>query len=226
MVTLKNDKLSVEISNYGAEVKSIKTADGVEYTYPNIYTKGEETSLQKDNLELVKQIWHKPIPTSLFEDIQYDGVSTTENDIKESDAICIRWVSDATNENLKLYLKKAGEVNFTLYYEVRGINCHGYQALSCTGYTYVMYDNFSIANTSPIFDVANNEAPEVITKTETNTIYDKGHVDVNLEQELILNGLSTNKDNSKKSGCFGSINGGLTALVLAAVAIVLKKKKD
>ena len=89
-----------------------------------------------------------------------------------------------------------------------------------------MYDNFSIANTSPIFDVANNEAPEVITKTETNTIYDKGHVDVNLEEELILNGLTTSKPSSEKAGCFGSVSGGLTALVLAAAVIVLKKKKD
>lgn len=33
MITLKNDKLTVEIANYGAEIKSIKTADGVEYMW-------------------------------------------------------------------------------------------------------------------------------------------------------------------------------------------------
>ena len=46
------------------------------------------------------------------------------------------------------------------------------------------------------------------------------------EEELILNGLTTSKPSSEKAGCFGSINGGLTALILAAAVVVLKKKKD
>jgi len=202
----------------------------------NLYTSANST-LDKTKVSITK---HRDIPASLFKSIQYDGVTVQEYDVKQSDAVCVRWVSEAETETLKLYLKKASESAYTLYYEVKGINPSGYQVLCCTGYTYVKLDNFSMSNTSAIYEVADNEAPETITEIKTEVIYDKGHVDVNWNDELVLNGFGANTNTTAKvngatvimtaggedvKGCGSSMMGGLFALPVLGVAVAFIRRK-
>lgn len=176
--------------------------------------------------ETVKIIQHKPIPTSLVRDIQFDNATRTEADIKAGDALCVRWVSDATNENLKLYLKKACESEFTLYAEVRGVNTSGYQAICCTGWTSFKIDNFSMSNTSPIYEIANNEVPETIYPDPIiKEVYTAPDVDVNWEEELKIMGTVNGGNGGSSKGCKGSVAGSLAMLPLALIgALVIKKK--
>lgn len=129
----------------------------------------------------------KGIPASLFRAVHFGKDGKTESDILAGDAVCIRWVSDPTEKSLKLYAKKYSEIEYTLYYEVYGLDLTGYFALTCTGWTTMKLDNFSMANTSPIYTVANNETPETITNTIYKDVYTKPDVDVNLNEELRLN---------------------------------------
>lgn len=140
------------------------------------------SSLQDDDYRIT-QI--KPIPSSLFHAIQYDDSSVMESSIAEGDQVCVRWVS--TGNALHLYLKKASEADFVEYAKVSGLQLNGYFALCCTGYTYVKFDDFSMANTSSIYTCADNEAPETKTITEKEIIQDPSDVDVNLEEEIRLN---------------------------------------
>ena len=87
-------------------------------------------------------------------------------------------------------MKKNGQSEFTEYARLSGLELNGYFALSNTGYAWVQYDDFSMANTSPIYQCADNEVPETITETITETIYDDSNVDVNLEEELRINSSS------------------------------------
>ena len=132
----------------------------------------------------IKVIQHKSIPASYFRSIQYSS-AVEESKISDGDAICFRYVSDGST--LKLYLKKASEGDFALYTEVRNLELNGYFALCCTGYTYCKIDDFSMANTSGIYVAADNEAPETITETKTDVVYDNNNVDVNLDKEIALN---------------------------------------
>ncbi len=140
------------------------------------------SSLQDDDYRIA-QI--KPIPSSLFRAIQYDDSSVMESSIAEGDQVCVRWVS--TGNALHLYLKKASEADFVEYARITGLQLNGYFALCCTGYTYVKFDDFSMANTSPIYTCADNEAPETKTITEKEIVQDPSDVDVNLEEEIRLN---------------------------------------
>ena len=137
----------------------------------------------------------KPIPASLFKDIQYDGVLTEKQNIDEGDALCVRLVME--NGTLSLYLKKASETSFTKYYEAKNLKATGYVALRCTGYTYLELDDFSMANTSPVYICAENHVPETIIKEEEIIIYDRGNLDVNWDEEVKLN---------KGSGCGSAIS--------------------
>ena len=194
------------------------------------YTGVTEVDLWKWNqedsttdLNEIKIQMYKKIPADLFRSIQYDNESTYESDIRAADAVCFRWVSDATNESLKLYLKKASETDYTLYAEVKGLNTSGYQAIRCTGWSTFKIDNFSMANTSPIYQLAGNEPPEVQTEIKTEIIYTKPDVDVNWDEEIALNG---SYKGGTSAGCKGSVAGGagLTALALVGACLIRKKQ--
>lgn len=121
-----------------------------------------------------------PIPASYFTAICYDGSSKSKNDVKASDAVCVRF--EAKNNNLKLYMKRAGDLEYQLYAEVDGVETSGYVALCCTGYLYAEIDDFSIANTSGVYECAKNEEPETITKEITKVIYDRGNAEGDKER--------------------------------------------
>lgn len=152
--------------------------------YAQLYCHGDSPC---DQDALVWEV-REAIPASLFEPIQYDEVSRNISDIKEEDFLNIRWVSDGYT--LSLFMKKNGQSEFTEYARLSGLELNGYFALSNTGYAWVQYDDFSMANTSPIYQCADNEVPETITETITETIYDDSNVDVNLEEELRINSSS------------------------------------
>lgn len=148
---------------------------------PALWCDSAISSFNKDDVTITT---HKQIDISMMEKIQYTNAANEAN-VKEGDAICFRFVS--SNGNLKMYLKTASEVTYTLYYEVDGLELNGYFALCCTGYTFIKIDDFSMTNTSSVYVCADNEAPETITEKETEIIYDKNNVDVNLNEELSLN---------------------------------------
>lgn len=177
-----------------------------------------DSPLVKSDIE-ASIIRYEGIPTSYFRALQYDGVTKQLSDIKEEDYLCIRWVSDGSS--LYLYLKTNGESEFTLYAKVPGLELNGYFALSNTGYTYLQYDDFSMANTSPLYTCADNEAPETITVTETEIIYDGANPDVNYTDEISLNA-----GGLEKTFLITTIVLGVTTLGLGAgLAVVLIKKK-
>ena len=152
---------------------------------PGIFSDSEISIFNKDDATITV---HNEIPLSLMENIQYTS-PFDEGKIKESDAICFRFVSN--NGNLKLYLKTAGEVNYTLYYEIDGLELNGYFALCCTGFTFIKIDDFSMSNTSSVYVNAPSSAPETIVEKETEVIYDKNNPDTNIDDEIRLN-TSTN----------------------------------
>ena len=193
-----------------------------DYSTVSYYVSSDSNS----KFDLKKISWSYPangkgIPAQLFRDIQYDGVTKSQNDIKEGDAVCIRWVSDPIEKSLKLYAKKYSDVEFTLYYIVYGLDLTGYFALTCTGWTTLTLDNFSMANTSPIYTVADNEAPQTITNTVIKDVYTKPDVDVNLEEEIRLNTASG-------TGIWWFLGGLVIALAGVAFGVVtmLKSKKQ
>ena len=154
------------------------------FVYLQIYFHGDSPC---DQDALVWEL-RDPIPASLFEDIQYDEVTKNISEIKEEDYLNIRWISDGYT--ISLFMKKNGESEFTEYARLSGLELNGYFALSNTGYAWVQYDDFSMSNTSPIYQCADNEAPETIVDTVTETIYDDSNVDVNLQEEIKLNSSS------------------------------------
>lgn len=170
-----------EYGDYGMLYFQITPLAGVSEEVCNLYT-NSNSSLDRNKITVTE---HAKIPTSLFSAIQYDGTNVTEQAIKAEDQVCVRWVSTGTS--ISLYLKKASEGEFTLYYTYGNLNLNGYFALSCTGFTYIKYDDFSMANTSSIYEVADNEAPETVVTSTTIYIYDGSDTDVNLAKELQLN---------------------------------------
>ncbi|MBQ4269385.1 MAG: hypothetical protein IJB97_07050, partial [Clostridia bacterium] len=165
------------------------------------------------------QIVQDPIPMSLFRDISYDGSSKLLEDVAAEDAVCVRWVAE--NNVLKLYMKKASEVQFTWYATISGIETNGYMALCCTGFTHLHLDDFSLANTSTVYSCASNEAPEKqIIEVEAPYDYNKYRDnDENFENEL--NYLNA-------TGCGSSVSGMiLPAVLIGAVGyFVFRKKED
>ena len=207
-----------KISDYGSylmlyfTIVPSKSATSVSLS---AYTKsGSATAAAPDSYVISKV---RDIPVEYFNDIQYDGVDVQKANIKDTDALCVRWVSE--NGVLKLYMKKASEADFTLYYTIMGIELNGYFALCNTGFLHAELDDFSMANTSPMYECADSEAPETIVKEKEIYIYDKGNVDVNWEEEITLN-------QSGKSGCGSSIVATeCVGLTLAAAALLLKKQR-
>lgn len=165
----------------------------------------------------------KKIPKSLFTDIHYDGETKTVDDVKSGDAVCVRWVSE--NNVLKLYMKKASETEFVHYYTVSGIEIRGYLSLCCTGFTYLRLDDFSIANTSNVYNCASNEAPETVVKEVTPKYdYNKYIASGTLQEEINLI--------ENASGCSSSVQAdsmiiiGAVLLVFVIFTIVRGKKNN
>ena len=144
----------------------------------NLYT-DQGSALDRDETKIAMD---QGIPVSWLRDICYDGVSKTKANVEEKDALCVRYVSDGAN--LDCYMKKASQGEFLHIATLQNAELNGYFALCCTGYTYLQMDDFSMANTSSVYTLADNESPETITETKTVTVYDPGNVDVNLEEEL------------------------------------------
>jgi hypothetical protein len=80
-----------------------------------------------------------------------------------------------------------------------------------------------MSNISDLYYCADNFAPETITETVTQTIYDKGNVDVNGLEEIELNKGGT--EASGGCGGFASVGYCVLPLVLAGVCVVNKKGK-
>lgn len=199
----------------------IVPASGVEEVYVNPFT---QSSSDLDTTEIVKNRTLKGIPASYLRNLQYDGVSKNVEDIPESDFLCIRWVSDGSS--IELYLKLNGEAEFTKYATYKNLELNGYFTLCCTGFTFIQYDDFSMANTSPLYVCADNEVPETIIEETTVIHYDPGNVDVNLDEELRIN--EGQADSSK--GCGGSIIAtsaiiSITSLIGVGLVVLKKGRK-
>ena len=92
---------------------------------------------------------------------------------------------------------------------------------------WAVFPNSSMANTSPIFELAPNQPPEVQIETETEIIYTKPDVDVNWEEEIRLNGTVKANQGANKKGCKGAVTGGagLTALALVGACLIRRKQR-
>ena len=197
----RNSTMIASYGSYAMLYFAIVPYDGATTVSLNLYT--SESSLLDPTTITVSQV--RPIPAEYFRDLSYDGVNTVKDDIKEDDALCVRWVSE--NGILKLYMKKFGETDFTLYYTVFGLELRGYFALCNTGYVHAELDNFSMANTSPKYVCAPNEAPETQIVEKENVIYDRGDVDVNWEEELKYNPITAPAAAPTKTGCKSDVVG-------------------
>ena len=181
-----------------------------------------DSSSTVDVVEMSKRItYNKSVPAQYFKDIQYDNVSKMESDVLEKDAVCFRLVAEGGT--IRLYMKKACELEYTLYYSLYDIETTGYTALCCTGFTYLKMDDFCMSNISDLYYCADTFAPEKITETVTQTIYDKGNVDVNGLDEIQLNKDGT----AAEGGCGGFASAAycVLPLVLAGVCVANKKGK-
>ncbi|MBR2336590.1 MAG: hypothetical protein IKA61_01405 [Clostridia bacterium] len=216
----RNTTTSPSYGSYGMLYFAIVPPAGATSVGLNLYT--AENSVLDPSTVTVSQV--KPIPAEYFTDISYDGVNKVKADVSEDDGLCVRWVSE--NGILKLYMKKFGETEFTLYYTVFGLELRGYFAICNTGYVHAELDNFSMANTSPKYECAPNEPPKERVEEVIVEIYDRGNLDVNWESELTFNPITaTSPDSSGKSGCQSSAVGLPITLVLGAVAIIRIKRK-
>ncbi len=195
--------------------------------YFNITGKGATTSVnafvtkgatmpEKLNITMVEKI-----PTSYFNDVSYDGVNVMKEDVKASNAVCIRWV--AKNNVLELHMKRAKDLAYTKYAEITGVETSGSVAICCTGFTFLEIDDFSIANNSNVYVCASNEAPKTeIVEVEPEYDYNKYLNPGNFDEELNL------LDKASSSGCNGSITAACVPALLTmlgAAAIVGKKRK-
>jgi len=157
------------------------------------------------------------VDPDLFRAIQYRDDSAKAS-VKAEDAVCFRYVSN--NGTLSFYLKKACEKEFTKYWEYYDLELNGYFALCCTGWTYLELDDFSMANTSQVYECADNEAPETITEVVTKTVYDNQNGKVDFDEEIKIN---------TKSGCGSSIiASSVAATVIGLVGVAglfIKRKK-
>ena len=162
---------------------------------------------------------HKKIPAELLQAIAYNNETKTKMDVKDGDALCVRWVAE--KGTLRLYLKQAREMNYTLYATVVDVDTTGYVAICCTGYTFLEIDDFSMSNISSVYVCADNYVPETQIKIEETIIYDRGNVDVNGATEAGLN-----KDNAKGCGSSISLSYCIMPTVLMGAALICKKRKD
>ena len=157
---------------------------------------------------------YETIPASLFEAIQYDNVTKRESDVLEKDTICVRFVAE--KGTIKLYMKKACEAKFTLYYSYDNVDTTGYVSLCCTGFLFVKMDDFSMSNISDLYICADSYVPETIVKPgKDNIIYDRGNVDMNGLDETKLNAAS----------CSSYVDASYCVLPILAVASLLVSKQ-
>lgn len=160
------------------------------YITPKTQTGKAQVALNTDKLspitagEIRSKWWVNNIPTNLFKDVTYSDASQRSL-INDKDAVCFRYISEGGN--ITLCLKKACEINYTEIVTYYNLKLQGYFSLCCTGYTYVEIDDFSMSNTSPVFECADNDVPETITKIETEIIYDDQNNPINLSEELKIN---------------------------------------
>lgn len=161
-------------------------------------------------------VYQAPIPAEYFKAIQY-GETQNEEDIAEGDAVCVRVVAD--KGTLKLYMKKASDLGFTLYYEASGVDTTGYTALCCTGYTTLKIDDFSMANISDLYICADHYAPEKQYVENKVVIYDNNN-------PTDVNGLKETELNSAGCGSVLSASYAILPLTVVGVALAKKKRKD
>lgn len=223
-----------EFSQYGRYLMllvNMVPAENVDEVYVQPWVNPSFANYNADYNQVVKDMIRYPIPADLFRNLHYNGTTKTIDQIKEEDFLCFRWIS--YGDKIEFYLKTNSEIEFTKYATFRNIDLAGYFCLTCTGYTTCQYDDFSMANTSPIYICADNEEPETIIQTETQVIYDPGNVDVNLEEEIKINtedkesGNSSNEGQAKKK-CGGSIIASsvlLSSLSLGGVTLLVIRKK-
>ncbi len=166
------------------------------------------------------------LPAQLFKDISYDGVTTTRNDIAAEDAVCFRFVASAKENKVDMYAKKASDGAYVHYYTIENVKVSGYASLACTGYTFLSIDDYSMVNTAEIYSLPDTYVPEADESNKEEVVtYDRGHVDVNWEEELDLNAAQT----TEEGGCNSSISAGAgigVATLLGCAVTVFKKKKD
>lgn len=183
----RRTKTLSEYGTYGMALFEIVPKEDSAGVYLQFYKK-DDSPVDREELIITRNT--KPISAEMLRAVHYDNKTTFKETIPEDKFICVRWVSDGSS--LSLYLKTNGETEYTWYGTIANLELNGYFALSCTGFTFLEYDDFSMANTSPIYTCADNESPEVITVTETTTIYDPGNIDVNLDEEIKLNNAGGN----------------------------------
>lgn len=172
------------------------------------------TSTVDQNELVMNRTEYSPIPADLFKAIQYDGVTKNESQVLAEDAVCIRLVAE--KGTLRLYLKRAAETEYTLYYKITNVETFGYTALCCTGFTYAKFDDFSMSNISSLYINADHYVPETRVETVTNTIYDKNNVDTNGLKETELNAAG---------GCGSQMNASYIVLPLALVGVLFANKQ-
>ncbi len=104
MITLKNDKLTIQISEYGAEVKSIVTADGTEYMWQGCGGDGWEGTAP-NLFPIVGRLWEK---TYTFGGEKYSLDShgfgwTSDFEVVKADDTSAVFVLCANSEIEKIY---------------------------------------------------------------------------------------------------------------------------
>ena len=216
-----------EFSKYGSYLMLLVTIvpdPSQDYVYVGPWVNQDYPDYNADYNQVVKDMIRSPIPADIFRAIQYDGVTKQLSDIQDKDAVCFRWIS--YGDRIEFYLKTADEIEYTKYATFRNLDLQGYFCLTCTGYTTLQYDDFSMANTSPIYTCADNEVPQTIVETQTQIIYDAGNVDVNLDEELKINTEETIK--KETASCGGSIVASsilLSSLSLCGAGLLVIRKK-
>jgi len=173
-----------------------------------------------DREELSQNIvQHRRIPREYFEAIQYDGVSKTEGDVLERDALCIRYVAE--NGTIRMYLKRAFEAEYELYATVSNVDTMGYVTINCTGYTTLKIDDFSVSNISNVYINADTYAPETIIKENQVIIYDKNNVDT-----LAFDEVKANESGTMACSSVFTATWGVVPVLLMAAALLKKNRKD
>ena len=177
---------NVDRNKYGSYLTILFTINpyaSEEWITPSLYIDREQSILTYESLKFVK---YSNIPASLLRAIHYDNINKNEDQIKAEDALCVRWVSDTETKSIRLYLKRFGDAEYTLYYEVF-VDATGYVALTTTGFTTLKIDNFSMSNTSPIYTIANNEKPQTIYPDPIVEYIYKPDVEGNWDAEVKMN---------------------------------------
>lgn len=173
----------------------------------------KNSSVSKMSGEVFTKV--QPIPSSYFADISYDNLETKKSDIDAGAAVCFKIVG--SGDRLDMYMKRADEGEYKLYVTIENINTSGYLAIMCTGYLYCTIDDFSVVNTSKVYNVADTVVPEGAGVVEEVVVYDRGAVDVNWQEEVTMNNLNAGSG-SIGSGC-GAVLGGASVAACAMIGV-------